>query len=277
VTLFPKLRATVRKPSGAIGAVILVAIFLIAFAGPFLAPYSPTETLGLPGAKPGGGFLLGTDYLGRDLFSRLLNGGASVLLMASAATLAAYLLGVLIGVVAGSVGGWIEMALMRLVDIVLAFPPLMVLLLLVGGMGSQVWVLVLGVTCVQVPGIARVTRAAAQSVNRSEFVEASRVRGDSAFAIWRMDIFANISSLVLADFGVRFGAAIILIASINYLGLGLVPPVSDWGLMISENQNFLSMNAYAVIVPAAMLALITVGVNLFADAYVQVVQAGSGT
>ncbi len=257
------------------GAVLLVFILAVAFAGHLFAPYAPTDTLSVPGAPPGNGFLLGTDFLGRDILSRLLNGGASVILMAGVATISAYLVGVTVGVVAGYVGDWPDMVLMRTVDIALAFPPLMVLLLLVGGLGNHIWVLVLGVIIVQVPGIARVTRAAAQSISRSDYVDAARIRGDSLVTIWRRDILVNISSTVLADLGVRFGASIILIASMNYLGLGLGPPTADWGLMISENQDYLTLNAYSVVAPAVMLALITVAVNLLADAYVQSVHAGS--
>lgn len=269
------LRMIVSRGGGAAGAVILLFVLLVAFLGPFVAPYAPADTLGVSGAPPGDGFLLGTDFLGRDVFSRLLNGGVTVILMACAATISAYVVGVIIGIVAGYAGAWLDMGLMRTVDIVLAFPPLMVLLLLVGGLQNQIWVLILGVVIVQVPGIARVTRAAAQSASRADYVEAARVRGDSPATILRRDILANISSTVLADFGVRFGASIILIASMNYLGLGLVPPTADWGLMISENQNYLSLNPYSVIAPAAMLALVTVGVNLVADAYLQAVHAGS--
>lgn len=275
MTALGALRAIVSRAGGAAGAAILLVVLLVAFVGPVLAPYAPADTLGLSGAPPGDGFLLGTDFLGRDVFSRLLNGGRTVILMAGAATVAAYVVGVTIGLVAGYTGSWLDMGLMRTVDIVLAFPPLMVLLLLVGGLQNQIWVLILGVVIVQVPGIARVTRAAAQSASRADYVEAARVRGDSPATILRRDILANISSTVLADFGVRFGASIILIASMNYLGLGLVPPTADWGLMISENQNYLSLNPYSVVAPAAMLALVTVGVNLVADAYLQAVHAGS--
>lgn len=272
---FPVLRSAVSRPGGAAGAIIIMVILLTAVGGPFFAPYSPDDTLWMPGAPPGNGFLLGTDFLGRDVLSRLLNGGGTVLLMAAAATVAAYAAGVLVGVVTGYAGGWPDLVLMRAVDIALAFPPLLVLLLLVGGLENHIWVLILGVIIVQVPGIARVTRAAALSVSHSDYVDAARIRGDSLVTILLRDVLANISSTVLADFGVRFGASIILIASMNYLGLGLVPPTADWGLMISENQDYLTLNAYAVVAPAVLLALATVGANLLADAYVQAVQSGS--
>jgi peptide/nickel transport system permease protein len=277
VKRFPYLRAALRKPSGALGAAILTIVLIVAFVGRFLAPHNPTETLGIAGAPPGNGFALGTDYLGRDVLSRVLYGGLSVVLMAVAATLTAYLIGLAIGVVAGYIGGRTDMVLMRGVDVILAFPPLMVILLLVGGLNNHIWVLILGVIVVQVPSIARISRAAAQAISRSEFVDAARSRGDSLPTVWRKDVLTNISSTVLSDFGIRFGVSIILIASVNYLGLGLNPPASDWGLMISENQDFISLNPYSVLIPALMLALITIGVNLFADCYVRCVHAGSSS
>ena len=111
----------------------------------------------------------------------------------------------------------------------------------------------------------------------TEFVEAARARGDGLVTIWRRDILANIYSVVLADFGIRFGISIILIASMNFLGLGLTPPASDWGLMVSENKDLLGTNPYSVLAPALMLALITVALNLFADAYVACVNGGSAS
>jgi peptide/nickel transport system permease protein len=269
------VKAVWSRPGGRVGLSILLIVLAIAFVGPFVAPHSPNDTLTLPGALPSAAFPLGADFLGRDVLSRLLCGGVTVILMACAATILAYIVGVTVGVTAGDAGGWLDMILMRAVDIVLAFPPLMVLLLLVGGLDKHPWVLILGVVIVQVPGIARVTRAAALSASRSEFVEAARIRGDAASTILLRDVLANISSTVLADFGVRFSVSIVLIASMNYLGLGLTPPTADWGLMISENQNLLTLNPYSVVAPAAMLATITIGVNLVADAYMHSVHAGS--
>jgi peptide/nickel transport system permease protein len=276
VRRLPYLRATVKRPGGAIGAVIIVAVLATAYLGRFLAPNDPTATLGAPGSPPGEGFVLGTDVLGRDVLSRLLSGGTSAITMAIVATLGAYFFGLLFGIVAGYFGGRTDMVLMRGVDIILAFPPLMVILLLVGGLDNHIWVLILGVILVQLPSIARVSRASAQTLRFSEFVDAAKARGDGLVTIWTRDMLSNISSIVLADFGIRFGISIILIASMNFLGLGLTPPASDWGLMVSENKDLISLNAWSVLSPAIMLALTTVGLNLFADAYVRCVNAGSG-
>ena len=146
----------------------------------------------------------------------------------------------------------------------------MVLLLLVGGLQSQIWVLILGVVIVQLPSIARITRAVSLTVAKTNFVEAAHARGDTSVTIIRRDVLPNILPTVVADFGIRFGVSIILVASMNYLGLGLQPPASGWGLMLSENQAYISLNPWAVIAPAIMLALITIGVNLFADKYISI-------
>ena len=273
---FSYLRATLRRPSGALGALIILLVLATAYLGRLFAPDDPTATLGAPGSPPGPGFPLGTDYLGRDVLSRVLSGGTSAITMAIVATLGAYFFGLLFGIIAGYFGGRTDLILMRGIDIILAFPPLMLILLLVGGLTNHIWVLILGVILVQLPSIARIARASAQSLRFSEFVDAAKARGDSLVTIWTRDMLSNISSIVLADFGIRFGISIILIASMNFLGLGLTPPASDWGLMISENKDLISLNAWSVLAPAIMLALTTIGLNLFADAYIHSVNAGSG-
>ena len=212
---------------------------------------------------------LGTDFLGRDVLSRLLNGGRSVILIAGVATLLAYLIGLAIGLVAGYIRSIADPLLMRGVDVLLAFPALLMLLLLVGGLGPHVGVLIVGVALVQLPGIARIVRTATLEMSTRGFVEAAEARGESTPSLLTREILPNIAPIILADFGIRFGYSIILIASVNYLGLGLAPPAADWGLMMSENQQFIAVNVWAVLAPAIMLALLTIGVNLVADAYVR--------
>jgi peptide/nickel transport system permease protein len=277
VKRLPYLRSTVRRPGGALGLAIIMAVLGVAYFGRFLAANEPTAIQSAPGSLPGLGLPLGTDYLGRDVLSRVLNGGASAITMAIVATAGAYILGLLFGIISGYFGGTIDMVLMRGIDIILAFPPLMVMLLLVGGLSNHIWVLILGVILVQLPSIARIARATAEALRFTEFVDAAKARGDGLVTIWKRDMLANISSIVLADFGIRFGISIILIASMNFLGLGLAPPASDWGLMISENRNLISLNPWSLLAPAVMLALTTIGLNLFADAYLRCVNAGSSS
>jgi ABC-type dipeptide/oligopeptide/nickel transport system permease subunit len=255
--------------SGAVGFTILVFVFGVAILGPIFAPHGIATPIGAPGQTPSGAAPLGTDYLGRDVLSRLLNGGRSVIWIAGVATLLAYLIGLAIGLVAGYIRSIADPLLMRGVDVLLAFPALLMLLLLVGGLGPHVGVLIVGVALVQLPGIARIVRTATLEMSTRGFVEAAEARGESTPSLLTREILPNIAPIILADFGIRFGYSIILIASVNYLGLGLAPPAADWGLMMSENQQFIAVNVWAVLAPAIMLALLTIGVNLVADAYVR--------
>jgi peptide/nickel transport system permease protein len=268
----PRLRVprVLKTPSGITGFVILLFVFGVAFLGPLLAPHGITTEIGAPGTGPSSAAPLGTDFLGRDVLSRLLNGGRSVIWMGAVATVLAYLAGLTVGLIAGYTRSLLDPVLMRAVDVLLAFPGLLIMLLLVGGLGQHIFVLILGVALVQLPGIARIVRTATLEVATRGFVEAAEARGERVASVLLREILPNIAPVMLADFGIRFGYSIILIASMNYLGLGLEPPAADWGLMMSENQQFISLNLWAVIAPAIMLALLTVGVNLMADAYVRV-------
>ncbi|MFE7422172.1 ABC transporter permease [Rhodococcus sp. NPDC057529] len=277
-----RLTQILSQTSGRVGCILLAFVGVVAVGGPFMAPYSPTEPITAPGMGPGpsvlgtGYLLLGSDYLGRDVLSRVLSGGLSVIAIGLTATLIAYLVGVTLGLLAGYVEKYVGAAVMRCVDVILAFPPLLVLLLLVGGLQSHIWVLILGVVIVQIPNIVRITRASTAAVARSAYVEVAKARGERTPTIWKRDILPNILPTVLADFGIRFGLSIILVASMNFLGLGLAPPASDWGLMTSENQSLVTLNPLAIVAPGIMLALLSIGVNLVADAYVKAV-AGRGT
>jgi peptide/nickel transport system permease protein len=238
----PRLTRTI---SGKVGLSMLVFVLGVAILGPLFAPHGLATPIGAPGTPPSSSAPLGTDYLGRDVLSRVLDGGLSVIWIGTAATLLAYAAGIPIGLVAGYRRSLIDPILMRGVDVLLAFPALLILLLLVAGLGPHVPVLIVGVAIVQLPPIARIIRTATLEVSTRGYVEAAQARG------------------------IRFGYSIILIASVNYLGLGLAPPAADWGLMTAENQQYISLNVWAVLAPAIMLGMLTICVNLLADAYVQ--------
>jgi peptide/nickel transport system permease protein len=248
---------------------MLVFVLGVAILGPLFAPHGLAVPIGAPGALPSSAAPLGTDYLGRDVLSRVLDGGRSVIWIGSAATLIAYAAGIPTGLIAGYRRSLIDPILMRGVDVLLAFPALLILLLLVAGLGPQVSVLIIGVAIVQLPPIARIIRTATLEVSTRGYVEAAQARGERTGAVLLREILPNVAPVVLADFGIRFGYSIILIASVNYLGLGLAPPAADWGLMTAENQQYISLNVWAVLAPAIMLAMLTICVNLLADAYVQ--------
>jgi peptide/nickel transport system permease protein len=255
-----------RRPSGAIGMAILLFVAVVALLGPALAPHSPTQPIGVPLSGPSSSAPLGTDYIGRDVLSRLLNGGRSVIGLALAATALAYLLGLAIGLIAGYSRSVVDPVLMRTVDVLLAFPPLLFLLVLIEGTGTSVLVTITGVAIVQAPQISRVVRTATLEVSVRGYVEAAVARGERAPAVIVREVLPNILAPVLVDAGLRFTYSILIIASVNFLGLGLQPPNSNWALMIFENRSYISVNALSVVAPAAMIAILTIGVNLTGDA-----------
>jgi peptide/nickel transport system permease protein len=256
-----------KTAEGAVGLVMLIVILAIAFIGPPFAPHAIDATIGVPSTPPGSGALLGTDQLGRDVLSRLLDGGRSVILLGLLATMLSYVAGMTVGLIAGYSKTWLDGLLMRSVDVLLAFPALLLLLLLIAMAGNKLPVLVLGVVLIQLPGIARVLRTATQEVSVRAYVEAAVARGERTPSILVREVLPNISPVLLADAGIRFGYSVLIIASVNYLGFGLQPPAADWGLSISQNQSIIGLNPWAVLGPAIPLAALTVAVNLLADAY----------
>lgn len=255
-----------RYRFGTLGPAIVIFVLLVALAGPLIAPHSPTQTIGVPGTRPGGDALFGTDGLGRDILSRVLYGGRTTLGLGALATLLGYLMAIAIGLTAGYVRGWVDGLLMRAVDVLVVFPPLIVVLVLVTG-GNNMVVLVAAVSIVQIPGMSRIVRTVTMEVGTASYVEAAVARGERAVAVVTREIMPNILGAVLAPMGLRLAYAIILIASVNFLGLGLQPPTADWGLMVSENRAILALNPYSVLVPAVMIGLLTVGVTMVGDAY----------
>jgi ABC-type dipeptide/oligopeptide/nickel transport system permease subunit len=253
------------RPSAIVGAVLLALVVGIALFGPFFAPDPPDRPVGIPFERPTSAHLLGTDFLGRDVLSRVLWGGRSVLALAGLATVLAYAFGATVGLVAGYTRGWLDGLLMRGADVLLSFPALLFILVVVTGAGTSKAVLVATVACVQLPLIARIVRTATLEQSVRGFVEAAEARGDRWSQILRREILPNIATPIMADLPLRFTYSIILVASVNFLSLGLQPPSADWGLMISENRDGLTLNPYVILVPAALIALLTIAVNLVGD------------
>jgi peptide/nickel transport system permease protein len=265
-------------PQGMIGLAIFVGVVGVALVGPLVAPHSITATVGVGGDGPGRGAVLGTDYLGRDVLSRVLHGGLPVLSLSFETIALTYLIGITVGMVAGWSRSLVDPILMRAVDIFMVFPPLLLLLLLIVGAGyGSSFALVVGLVLVLFPGVARLVRTATLEISHTGYVEAAIGRGERMPAILRREILPNIAPAILADLGTRLAAAIILAASVNFLGLGTQPPAADWGLMVAENREIISTNVWSVLVPAALLALLTVSVNLLGDAYVRTVGRSHGS
>ncbi len=241
-----------RSWSVRIGLTVLAFVLGVAFIGPYFAPFSPSAIPGIPFSPPSRTFWLGNDYLGEDVFSRVLSGGRTVILYGALATLMAYAVGGTIGLLAGFTRTRLDDLLMRAMDVLLAFPPILFLLVVATGAGANIYALVIAIAIIHVPSIARILRAATLEVSVRGYVEAA--------------FLPNIWGPIVADGGPRFTVSILLVAAVNFLGLGVSPPAADWALMISENRAGITINAWAVVAPALMIAALTVSINLIADA-----------
>ncbi len=249
-----------------IGLGVVLLVVLAIAVGPFFAPYSPLDQLGIPYSPPGGHFLLGTDNLGRDVLSRLLYGGRRIVLVSVLATLGAYILGTTLGLIAGYTRSLLDDVVMRALDVILSFPAILLLLLLAASLGQGVATLLAGVIIVNVPGIARVVRSATLETVGKPYVEAAVIRGDSTRFILFREILPNIARSLVADAGPRFAGAFLIIAGLNYLGIGVNPPSPDWGSMIYENRDGMTIQPWPVAAPAIMIVVLTIGANLLGDA-----------
>jgi peptide/nickel transport system permease protein len=253
-------------PRGRVGIVLAGAVILLAAIGPFVAPYSDTALVTIPLSTPSSAHLLGGDVLGRDVLSRLLNGGWLILLMSLASAAVGVVLGAAAGITAGYLGGRADAIIMRSVDVLLAFPALVLALLLVSVAGPHVWLIILAVALSHAPQVARVLRSATLDVAERDFVRAAQLDGISSASVIAHEIAPNLVSPLMVEVGLRLAWSIIAIAGLSYLGLGLPPPSPNWGTMISENQVGLIANPWAALAPVIVIAMLTVGLCTFSDA-----------
>jgi peptide/nickel transport system permease protein len=262
-------RATERRFSitARIGIVLGAIVTALAVFGPLFAPYAPDDILGQPYASPTSSHLLGLDFVGRDVLSRFLWGGRTSLLLALLGTALGYVLGLSVGLFAAYVRGWLDEVTMRATDVALAFPALVLVLLLVSAFGSNVRLVVVAIAVANAPRIARIVRAAALEVLDLLYVEAARARGERSLYIVSREILPNIRAPLLVDFGLRFTGSILLVAAVSFLGFGLQPPAADWGVMVGENRVGLTLQPWPVVMPVLALALLTIGINLVIDGY----------
>jgi peptide/nickel transport system permease protein len=259
--------SALRTTQGRVGFGLIVALLGVAFLGPFVAPHAPDEFVGAPYLPPGSGAgLLGTDGLGRDVLSRILHGGWTLLVLALIATFLAVATGALVGVVAAYRGGRVGGVLMRTVDILLAFPQLVFVLLIVSMLGTPPWLLVVAVAVAQAPQCARVIYVAAQDICERDFVRAVALWGVPPRKVIARQVLPNLVPALAVETGLRFSFSIVIIAGLNFLGFGVTPPDPSWGVMITENRLGMSSNMWGVVAPALVLALLAVGTNIFADA-----------
>ncbi|HEY7025448.1 MAG TPA: ABC transporter permease [Candidatus Limnocylindrales bacterium] len=263
-------RSAVRTRRGMIGLALTLFVVAVAVIGPFVQPHTSTEFITAPFAKPSAQAKLGGDVLGRDVLSRTLEGGWKLLLMAIAATALGIGLGAVAGVSAAYLRGRSDAAIMRTVDVFLAFPQLVFALLLVSIIGPKVWLLIVAVGLSHAPQVARVLRATALEVSERDFVKAVEITGVKRNEVMRKEILPNLITPLMVESGLRLTYSIIIIAGLSFIGFGIQPPGANWGLMINENRIGLTQNYWAVVAPAALIALLTVGVNTLTDAIARV-------
>jgi peptide/nickel transport system permease protein len=255
------------------GLVITLVIALIAIVGPWLAPYSENEIVGKPFTMEGS--WLGTDYLGQDVWSRVLAGGGSILMISVLATALGMVLGIVIGVVAAYAGGWLDEAIMRLNDVALAFPQILLALLVLTAVDQPAWwmiVLLVGVS--HAPRVARVARGMALGIVSRDFVHSAEALGESRLRVIVAEVLPNMNAPLLAEAGLRLTYSIGMVAGIGFLGFAANPGAADWGQMINENRLALLVQPWGVLAPVIVIGIFTVGTNLMADGIAQLARRG---
>jgi peptide/nickel transport system permease protein len=262
--------AAARTPRGAIGLGLASSVVLLAVIGPLVAPYASDALLTLTFAKPSGQFLLGSDFLGRDVLSRLLDGGWVLLIMAACATALGIAGGAAAGISAAYLRGRSDGIIMRAVDVILAFPQLVFALLLLSLLGPKLWLITIAVGFSHAPQVARVLRSATLDISERDFVKAAELQGMRPAKVMTKEILPNLVSPLMVEVGLRLTYSIVIIAGLAFLGFGQPPPAANWGLMINENRIGLPLNPWAVIAPAVLIALLTIGTNTFTDAFARV-------
>jgi peptide/nickel transport system permease protein len=249
-----------------IGAFFVLLLVLVAIVGPYVAPHSASEFVAPPNSPPGGaaGFL-GTDYLGQDVWSRFLDGGRGILLMAVVSTAIGLLFGIGIGLVAAYARNALDDVLMRAMDVIMAFPQIMLALVAVSLVGPNAWVIIVAIALTTAPRVARVARGAAQPVVERDFVAATESMGLSRVRILSGELFPNILGPMMVEASLRLTYSIGVIAALAFLGLAPDPNGANWGTMIQQNQTALSTQPWGALAPILAIALLTMGTGLFGD------------
>ena len=251
--------------SAAIGFWIVIAWIALAILAPVLSPYGPNAQIGKLWAPPSAEHLFGTDMIGRDILSRTLWGAQPILLLSPISVLCATLVGVTLGLTAGYLGGVADDILMRLLDAVMAFPTLLLYVVIIAAVGASKLNVVLAITIAGFPGVARLTRSMVLDVKNREYVAAARLRGESALYIMFREILPNCMGPVFIDACLRVGYAAFAIGALGFLGLGLPPPDPDWGKMVAEGRMWIITAPWMAVVPSLAISSLVVGLNLFAD------------
>jgi peptide/nickel transport system permease protein len=250
-----------------IGMFLATGCVAIGLFGPYLAPHNPEAFVAAPFRHPTAGLPLGTDYLGRDALSRFLSGGRTVILLATLGFALGASAGLVLGLVASYTRGVVDTVIDKGTEVLIGFPSLILMMLLVAGLGSQYWVLVVALALVHFPRVTRLIRARGLELRHTAYVEVAEARGERRVYVMFREMLPGVLPTFLVDAGMRIPISILLIASLSFLGLGIQPPTADWGLIISENRVGLTAQPWAVVAPIAVFALLMIGVNLAVDGF----------
>jgi len=257
-------------PTAIICLSILIVLIVLALVAPWVAPYQPTKILSNESYQlASDSMLLGGDYLGRDMVSRLIYGLRITLGVTFVVTILAFFTGCLLGFLAAVLGGVVDTILSRIVDALIALPAIMIALIVIASLGSSLPVLIVTLALIDSTRVFRVARALAMNIVVSDYVEAARVRGEGLKWIMWHEILPNALGPLAAEFGIRFTYAILFMSALGFLGLGMQPPHADLGLLIRENMQGLLFGSFTPLYPALVISLITISINIFVDWYLQ--------
>ncbi len=251
--------------SARFGMFVIAAYVLLAVFAPVLTPYGESEIVGSEFEPWGDEFMLGTDNLGRDMFTRLLFGGRNTIGIAFLTTCLAFLVGGVAGFVAAALGGWVDQVLGRLVDVMMAIPTLIFALLILTISGTSIPVLIIVIALLDSTRVFRLARAVAMNIVVMDYVEVARLRGEGLWWIIRREVLPNAMPPLVAEFGLRFCFVFLFISALSFLGLGIQPPTADWGSMVRDNATLITFGDITPLLPAGSIALLTVGVNFVVD------------
>ena len=251
--------------SARFGLFIVVSYVFVAIFGPLLTPYGESQIVGFEYEPWGDEFLLGTDNLGRDMLTRLIYGARNTIGIAFITTVLAFLIGCVAGFLAAVLGGWTEQAISRVNDILMAIPQLIFALLILTIAGTSVPVLIVVIAVLDSTRVYRLARAVAMNIVVMDFVEVARLRGEGLWWIMRSEVLPNALPPLVAEFGLRFCFVFLLLSALSFLGLGIQPPTADWGSMVRDNATLITFGDFTPILPAASIALLTIGVNFIVD------------
>ncbi len=251
--------------TAAFGMMVIVIYLIVAILAPLIAPFPEREIVGTQFQPWTAEHWLGTDALGRDLFSRMVYGTRNTVGIAFATTALAFLIGSVLGLLAATVGGWLDQGMSRLVDVLMAIPSLIFALLLLTIFGTSIMTLILVIAVIDSTRVFRLARAVSEGVVVMDYIEAARLRGERLPYLITREILPNVTAPLVAEFGLRFCFVFLSISALSFLGLGIQPPTADWGSMVRENATLITFGDITPLLPAGAIALLTVAVNFVVD------------